>query len=110
MLLPISSKTKKFYLDSCCEPVEGYDLGGHWNGFAKPAFTREVAQKILEQVSAVTDLKWKYDEEYRVFLTEYDNTAEVNTYLAHPYKLDDDTSVELYNIGLCDWCWIEEKE
>lgn len=108
--MSISAKTKKFYLDCCCDPVEGYDLGGHWNGFAKPAFTKEVAVAILTQLNHTIDLKWKFDEEYRVFLTEDHDTAEVDVYIAHPYKLDDNSMVELYTIGYSNWCWIEEPE
>lgn len=91
-----------FTIDGFYAIFEGYTDGRHWNGWACPYFTKEIAENIMHINNAYyTFGEWqmRYDEEQDAFIREYeDEEPEV-------FKGYDIDGLHLYPIGTCCWIW-----
>ena len=76
------------------------DPATHWNGWACPYFTKEVAEQVLSD----TNSKWQYDAHLDGFLVDDVETRDVDTYAGVPTEHG-----TLYPVGSMWWCWQEVK-
>lgn len=85
---------------------DGFSRGEDWNGWARPYFTFEQAQQIIE---AHRSRGWKawYDEKEDSFAFDFshDGLDEVDVF--PPVELD---SRKLYPVGAGCWVWEEVTE
>jgi len=91
----------KFYLDGIDGEFEGWSDGSSWNGWEKPCFTREVAERILE----ASGYRWSYDptaDEFTVVTSEED---EPEQFKGEDIQLGDGGSVTAYFVGAGAWVW-----
>ena len=58
----------RFGIDCWDEEFIGYTNGEHWNGWACPRFTKDVADKIVELQNKGDGCKATYDEEVDAYL------------------------------------------
>ena len=93
-----------FTIDGVDAIFEGYAEEGHWNGWAKPWFTKEVGMKIVEIFNKgahpIKDSYMRYDAENDIFIRKdicYDE-PEI-------YKGYDVDGMHLYPIGNMCWIW-----
>lgn len=110
-------ETKKFYLDYifCYDEYknkkvyfEGLDLGGDWNGWSRPAFPKEEADRIVEMINTTA----RIDGENQVmwFSIENDGNYYVERCEEGIYAWYDEEIVDgkpYYRIGTGSWCWGE---
>jgi hypothetical protein len=94
-----------------------------WNGFAVPRFSREVAERVVADITAanaetiasvpsavheVTFVEWVEDAQcegqMNVLLTDFRGTPDEMRDLVTP---DGD---QMYAIGGCSWCWTTERD
>jgi hypothetical protein len=87
-----------FHLDDD-GPFPGYTIGVSWNGFATPAFTREIADQVAAAIGG------NYVEERDVYVFPGDDPDGYEGFdTATP-----DGPRRLYAIGAFAWCWHEDK-
>jgi hypothetical protein len=90
-----------FYLEGIEGEFEGWSDGSSWNGWEKPCFTREVAERILE----ASGYRWSHDaatDEFTVVTSEED---EPELFSGQAIELGDGGSVTAYFIGAGSWIW-----
>ena len=90
-----------FYLEGIEGEFEGWSDGSSWNGWEKPCFTREVAERILE----ASGYRWSYDaatDEFTVVTSEED---EPELFSDQAIQLGDGGSVTAYFVGAGAWVW-----
>src|SRR5215213_4654130 len=94
-------RTAKFIIDTYAEMTfEGFTLDETWNGWARPYFTFEQAQRIVQAHTSWGGKAW-YDEGEDVFMFEF-SRDEVD---AFPAESMDDR--KLYPVGAGCWIWEE---
>jgi len=90
-----------FYLEGIDEEFQGWSDGSSWNGWEKPCFNREVAERIL----AASGYRWSYDasaDEFTVVTSEED---EPERFTGEAIQLGDGGSVTAYFVGAGSWIW-----
>ena len=102
-----------FALDSTELTFEGYDTGTYWNGWNRPYFTKEVAEKILSDNQKDADgeiqYDWSYDKQNDRFIVQWVNTSTAiheEKEVANAEKIADEfgNTFIVYPIGE-GWCW-----
>lgn len=101
-------KKSLFTIDGFDAIFEGYTQGQHWNGWACPYFTKEVAGKIMQVNNKSHDFKayqMHYDKEQDAFIRQEDEGDE-------PYVMKgiDIDGMHLYPIGTMCWIWDDIAE
>ena len=92
-----------FTIDGFDGIFEGYTDGRHWNGWACPWFTKEVAEQIMQannESYCHETHQMYYDKNQDAFIRdepEYDEPYVVNGC--------DINGMHLYDIGTCCWIW-----
>lgn len=85
---------------------EGYTKGNHWNGWACPYFTKEVADQIAREVNAdAPDCTMCYDKANDAFA--YKGYMEEEVVI---FKGEDIQGKHLYSIGAYSWIWDDLSE
>jgi len=90
-----------FALDGIDGEFEGWSDGSLWNGWEKPSFSREVAERILK----ASGYRWSYDpsaDEFSVVTSEED---EPEQFKGEAIQLGDGGSVTAYFVGAGAWVW-----
>jgi hypothetical protein len=90
-----------FSIDGMEGEFEGWSDGTLWNGWEKPCFTREVAERILE----ASGYRWSYDpsaDEFTIVASEED---EPEQFKGETIQLGDGGSVTAYFVGAGAWVW-----
>lgn len=91
----------RFALDSFGDEVfDGFTQGETWNGWARPYFTFEQGQRIVEAHRAQGN-KARYDESGDAFSFEL-NEDEIDTFPSEQVE-----GQKLYPIGAGCWIWEE---
>jgi len=80
---------------------EGWSDGSSWNGWARPCFTRDVAEGILEAVG----FKWSYDACEDAFAVATLEDDEPGHFPGEVIELGDGGSITAYFIGAGSWIW-----
>ncbi len=97
-------RAAKFIIDTFGnEAFDGFTLDETWNGWARPYFTFEQAQRIVEAHRSHGDKAW-YDEAEDVFSFEM-GEDEVDSFPAETIE-----GRKLYPIGTGCWIWEEELQ
>ena len=90
-----------FCLEGIDGEFEGWSDGSSWNGWEKPCFTLNVAERIL----AASGYRWSYDasaDEFTVVTSEED---EPERFTGEAIQLGDGGSVTAYFVGAGSWIW-----
>jgi hypothetical protein len=94
-------RSAKFTIDTFADGVfDGFTSGETWNGWARPYFTFQQAQSILEAHQA-QGKKASYDEAGDFFSFEF-SEDEIDTFSAEMIE-----GQKLYPIGAGCWIWEE---
>lgn len=96
-----------FTIDGIEAVFEGYTDGSHWNGWAKPWFTKEIAEEIMRINNAYyTFGEWqmRYDAEQDAFIREYEDEE------PDVFQGKDINGLHLYPIGNAYWVWDDLAE
>lgn len=96
-----------FTIDGTEAIFEGYTDGSHWNGWACPWFTKEVAEEIMRINNAYyTFGEWqmRYDAEQDAFVREYEDEE------PDIFQGKDINGKHLYPIGNMCWVWDDLAE
>ena len=101
----IKLKKSYFNLDICNEYYEGYhDPSYRWNGWAVPCFTKEIAEKIIQNI--FTDdcecSKVTYDKGKNEYVAIIDGEEEI--YEMNTINTDEGIN-QVYFIGAGYWRW-----
>lgn len=97
-------QTARFIIDTFGDEIfAGFTLGESWNGWARPYFTFEQAQHLVEAHRLHGGKAW-YDETQDAFAFEV-NQDEVDTFPAEVVE-----NRKLYPIGAGCWIWEEAAE
>jgi hypothetical protein len=94
----------QFEIEGCETRFDGWSGGTAWNGWARPMFDFQTAQKVL----AALVPGWRYDEEADAFITPNDDGDE--SWPAEIVELPDGGLAKLYPIGAGSWIWDEIAE
>jgi hypothetical protein len=80
--------------------------GERWNGFALPYFTREAADRILEQTLEAPDFIARYDEAKDAYVFfEGNDFEEADVFTGSDFALENGEVARLYSIGAYMWMW-----
>jgi len=90
-----------FSIEGTDGEFEGWSDGSSWNGWARPCFTRDVAEGILEAVG----FKWSYDAREDAFAVATLEDDEPEHFPGEMIELGDGGSVTAYFIGAGSWIW-----
>lgn len=93
-----------FTIDGIEAVFEGYTDGSHWNGWACPWFTKEVADDIMRMTNKDNENVMRYYQEidtYSYYIDD-DNNSE--------FKGKDINGLHLYPIGNAYWVWDDLAE
>jgi hypothetical protein len=96
-------KTSQFCLEGVDGAFKGWTNGHLWNGWERPHFELEEAQKL---VAAINDPKVRYDSAKDVFITT-NGDAEDEVWPAQLITALGPNHVKVYSIGTGAWCWEE---
>ena len=83
---------------------DGYTDRDHWNGWACPYFTREVAEQIAREVND-GDCTMCYDKANDAFVYKEYGEEETNI-----FKGKDIQGKHLYPVGAYSWIWDDLSE
>lgn len=116
-------ETKKFTMDMFLADgdlfmedlsFEGLDLGGHWNGWSRPVFTKDVADEIMIAINKWARKYDSYEEDEILFIVDDDGEWYVDTYGGEGYESYFGTTVidgiTYYCLGTGIWMWYEAKD
>ena len=94
-------KKSLFSIDGFDAIFEGYTDGTHWNGWAKPYFTKEVGMDIVRCNNMANDLAYhmSYNEKTDSFI-RLDDEFEPEV-----FQGIDTNGLHLYPIGNACWVW-----
>ena len=94
-------KKSLFNIDGFDAIFEGYTSGRHWNGWACPYFTKEVAESIMKVNNKIAgeDCPMSYDAKTDTFSRYYDEDSN------DEFQGEDINGMHLYPIGTCCWIW-----
>lgn len=94
-------KKSLFTIDGFEGIFEGYTQGQHWNGWACPYFTKEVAETIMNANNkyADEDFKMSYNADTDTFVRPYDEDEN------EEFQGIDIDGIHLYPIGTMCWIW-----
>jgi hypothetical protein len=90
-------------------PQRGYHQGFHWNGWAKPAFDREVAERIMGHMGA----EWRMDDESKALVFTVPGDEEEHEWPSCSILVDVPGAgkqlLQVYDAGGDGWTWDEEE-
>lgn len=96
-----------FSLDICNEYYEGYHNPKiRWNGWAAPCFTKEIADKIMENISN-DDCKITYNKDKDEYVVIFNNDDEQKEIYEMETIDTDEGKKQVYSIGSCSWTWYD---
>lgn len=98
---PLWRRTR-FSLDGLDGSFEGWTNGELWNGWDRPFFESEEAQRLISQL---TDSKPRFDAQNDAFITVSSDEDEV--WQAETATLLGGRTIKVYPIGAGSWCWEE---
>jgi hypothetical protein len=90
-----------FSLDGIDGEFEGWSDGSLLNGWEKPCFAREVAERILE----ASGYRWSYDPSADEFTIVASKEDEPEQFKGEVLQLGDGGSVTAYFVGAGAWVW-----
>lgn len=82
----------------------------NWNGFACPRFTREVAGRIVDDITAESAKDWEEGDADLFFLNWEGDVLELTEHLepGDTYTEEFEPDADgMYHIGSHSWCWVE---
>lgn len=91
---------------------EGYSIGHHWNGWACPYFTMDVAMKLVAGLIA-DNCYARYDaatDTFTINLSEDREWEYEGEYEGLDATLEDGSTVRVYPIGAYMWTWDDDSE
>lgn len=103
-MINIIKFTKSYFsIDIYNEYYEGYHNPEYrWNGWAAPYFTKEIADKIMQNMSS-NDCRITYDKEKNQYVVIFNDEQE------EIYNMEiintDEGKKQVYSIGSCSWTW-----
>ena len=100
-------KKTLFTIDGIEAVFEGYTDGSHWNGWACPWFTKEVAEQIMRINNAYYifgEWQMRYDAGKDAFIREYEDEE------PDIFQGKDIDGLHLYPIGNMSWVWDDLAE
>jgi hypothetical protein len=90
-----------FSIDGMEGEFEGWSDGTLWNGWEKPCFAREVAERILE----ASGYCWSYDPAADEFTVVTSDEDEPEQFKGEAIQLGDGGSVTACFVGAGAWIW-----
>lgn len=94
-----------FSIDGIEGEFEGWADGTLWNGWEKPCFTRDVAERIV----AASGYRWSYDASADEFAVVTSEEEDPERFTGEAIQLGDGGSVTAYFIGAGSWIWENES-
>ncbi len=91
----------RFAVETCDTEFDGWSDGTAWNGWARPMFDFQTAQKVLAALAP----GWRYEVKADAFITLGDDGEE--SWPATQVELPDGGAAKLYPIGAGSWIWDE---
>lgn len=82
---------------------EGWSTGQLWNGWEKPYFTKDVAEKLCA-ASCGPDDRWRYNVDTDEFGVKFDGVDEEDVFESITIEVDG-CKHRVYGIGAGSWCW-----
>lgn len=99
-------RTSQFSLEGVDGPFKGWTNGQLWNGWERPHFELEEAQKLI---AAISDPMIRYDSARDVFTTR-NGADEDEVWPAQLITALGPSQVKVYPIGAGSWCWEEVSD
>lgn len=101
---------KKSIFNIDCDPFyEGYTNEDHWNGWACPWFTYDVAKEIMHEYNAHCDGNYMvYSSREDMFAIVQDN-GDIEEFKGEDIQTEDGV-LHLYPIGTACWIWDDAEE
>jgi len=90
-----------FTLEGIEEKFEGWTDGLMWNGWARPCFTRKVAERILQ----ASGYRWSYEPSEDALIVTTSPDAEPEHFPAETIELGDGGCVTVHFLGAGSWIW-----
>jgi hypothetical protein len=90
-----------FQIEGIDGDFEGWSDGTFWNGWEKPCFTREVAERVLQSCGH----KWSYDAASDTFDVYSSGEEEPEQFCGESVQLGDGGTAKAYFIGAGSWIW-----
>ncbi len=90
-----------FSIDGMEGEFEGWSDGTFWNGWEKPCFTHEVAERILE----ASGYHWSHNAATDEFTVVTSDEDEPELFSGQAIQLGDGGSVTAYFVGAGAWIW-----
>ena len=90
-----------FCLEGIDGDFSGWSDGTSWNGWEKPCFTREVAERVLQS----SGHKWSYDTASDEFAVYSSGEDEPEQFCGESVQLGDGGTAKAYFIGAGSWIW-----
>lgn len=101
------ARKTKFAIEDGTE-YEGFTYNRYWNGWDMPMFTKEVAEKILNELTNENeDWQANYDNELDTFTFKYIADESQTIEQGHDILCDDGNVYHVYDIGAASWIWSE---
>lgn len=101
-----------FAVDGIDEEFAGFTAGDLWNGWACPAFTRQVADQVLV-ASEANGYRWQYNAALDAFEVQHEDDPEdyePQVFSGVTVTLDNGRSINAYVIGAYSWTWTEAEQ
>jgi len=90
-----------FTLEGIEEKFEGWSDGLAWNGWERPCFTREVAERILQ----ASGYHWSYEPAEDELIVTTSPDAEPEHFRAETIELGDGGCATVHFLGAGSWMW-----
>lgn len=107
-MINIRKLTKAYFnVEGLDEYYEGYhDSRYRWNGWAMPCFTKEIADKIMQNIPNNSDNKCKitYDKDRNMYVVKFKDDKEEDTYKMM-IRDTNEGEKQVYYIGSGCWVW-----
>lgn len=94
-----------FTIDVSEKYYEGYTDNRLWNGWECPWFTKEVADKMIDDLNK-EGVKSKYDTETDTYIVNFEDLDTIDEFEGYDVETVDGVQ-HLYPIGA--WCWIWDE-
>lgn len=93
------------------EIYEGFTFNQYWNGWEMPMFEKEIAEKILKELTDSSD-SWqaKYDSETDTFIFKFEDDDCEDIEKGRDILGEDGNIHHVYDIGAGSWIWSEVEE
>lgn len=99
-----SWRQSRFGIEGLEEAFIGWTDGRLWNGWEKPRFQMQEANRLLQ---SLTDRPYRYDPARDAFIST-GGSDEEESWVAEVITLPGGETIKVYPIGTGAWCWQEE--